>query len=128
MDGDEYVDVVGALVIMTVLEPPLGLSAGCDSVELWPPPNLPESVYEPPGSVGVTVHKATPFAFVVAVQLSVPFSVSVTGSFATGTPAYVVSVPVSVVGAPYVADDNVSLTIRVVGVCTAALEDTVDDP
>jgi hypothetical protein len=41
--GAETDTVVGALVTTTVLEPPLGLRAGCDGVEPCPP-KLPESV------------------------------------------------------------------------------------
>ena len=38
----------------------------------------------PAGSFGVTGQVATPLAFVVAVHVWVPFTVSVTGSFGTG--------------------------------------------
>ena len=42
------------------------------------------SVYVAAGSPGVMVHEAVPVASVVAVQVSVPLSWSVTGSPATG--------------------------------------------
>ena len=67
------------------------------------------------------VQLAVPFDAVVAEQDWLPLNVSVTGSPAMGCPVTeLVSVPVTVVGLPYVA--LTALTLNVVGVWTLALE------
>ena len=48
------------------------------------PPKLPLSVYVAAGSPGVMGHEAVPVASVVAVHVSVPLSVKVTGSLGIG--------------------------------------------
>ena len=78
--GPVYVSVVEAGVTVNVLDELFVTNCG---IELESPGNVAEIGYVPAGSFGVRGQEATPFAFVVAVQVWVP-SVNVTGSFGTG--------------------------------------------
>ena len=83
------------------------------------PPNEPVSVYVAAGSPGVMEHEAVPVASVVPVQVSVPLSTNVTGSFGTGAFVYAsVSTPDTVVASEKSLVPG--LTVSVVGSVTVA--------
>ncbi len=88
------------------------------------PAKLPVSEYVPAASLGVMLHVAVPVASVVAVQVSSPFNVNVTGSPGMGA-LVIESVSTPETDVASAKSPVAELTMRSVGSVTVAV-DVVD--